>query len=188
MLSLNELKRGKRIIINGDPYQIIESSHLFKGRGQSILQAKIENLKTGDILSKTFRPSEAFQEAEISKMKTVFLYTNKKGEYFFCKESNPKERFSLNQSQIGRASKFLKEKEAVEALIFNDEIINISLPVKVCLKVVEAPPGVKGDRSQPGNKPVKLETGAEILVPLFVEENDLLEINTEKEEYVRRIQ
>lgn len=187
MLSFNEIKKGKRIVIDNEPYEVIESSHLFKGRGQSVLQTKIRNIKTGNIVSKNFRPSENFQEAEISKIKATFLYSNKKNEYYFCKENNPKDRFYFNQDQLGAVILFLKEKQQVDALVFNDEIINISLPVKVVLKVIEAPPGIKGDRAQAGNKPVKLETGAEILVPLFVKEQDLIEINTEKQEYVRRV-
>jgi elongation factor P len=187
MLSFNELKRQVRIVIDNEPYEIIEASPMFKGRGQSVLQAKIKNLKTNNVLSRTFRPSERFLEAEISKMKVVFLYVNNKEQYFFCEEDNPKDRFFLEKNQLGSNCKFLKEKQNVEGLLFENQIINISLPVKISLEVVQAPPGVKGDRAQAGNKPVKLETGAEIQAPLFIKEGDVIEINTEKQEYVRRI-
>jgi elongation factor P len=186
MFSFNELEKGVRIIIDKFPWEIIESSHMFKGRGQSVLQAKIKNLKTGSIISKTFRPSENFKEAEISKLRAVFLYKNK-GNYYFCREKNPQDRFSLTESQIGQTFKFLKEKETVEGIVFQDEIINISLPIKVFLKVTEAPPGIKGDRAQAGTKIIKLETGTEMAVPLFIKEEDIIEINTEKGEYVRRV-
>ncbi len=187
MISFNELKKGLRIIIDNNPFEIIEASHMVKGRGRSVLQAKIKNLKTGSVMPKTFRPSEYFKEAEISKIKGIFLYYNKKEDYFFCHSNDPKKRFSLNKNQLGENVKFLKEKEPVEVIVFEDEIINISLPIKVILKVVEAPPGVKGDRAQSGTKLIKLETGAEILVPLFIKEGDIIEINTEKKEYTRRI-
>ncbi len=93
----------------------------------------------------------------------------------------------MKEDSLGENIKFLKENDFMEGIIFNNEIINVSLPVKVILKVIEAPPGIKGDRAQAGTKSVKLETGAEILVPLFVKEGDIIEINTEKKEYVRRI-
>jgi elongation factor P len=187
MVSFNELKKQSRIVINQEPYEIIEMSHMFKGRGQSVLQTRIKNLETGNVLSRTFRPSESFEEAEMSRIEATFLYSNNKNEYFFCKNNNPKDRFSLNENQLGTISRFLKEKEVVEGLVFQDRIINISLPVKVVLKVIEAPPGIKGDRAQAGNKTVKLETNAEIQAPLFIKEGDLIEINTEKAEYVRRV-
>ncbi len=187
MLSFNELKKGVRMVMDGNPYEIIEASHMFKGRGSSVLQAKLKNLKNGAVTQKTFRPSESFKEADLSRFNAVFLYRNNKEEYFFCKEGNRKDRFSLIEEQIGSNAKFLKENESVEGVIFQDEIINISLPIKVMLKVVEAPPGIKGDRAQAGTKPVELETGAEVLAPLFIKPGDVIEINTEKEEYVRRI-
>ena len=186
MISFNELEKGIRIIMDGFPWEIIETSHMFKGRGQSVLQAKIKNLKTGSTVPKTFRPSENFKEAEISKFRAVFLYKNKNN-YYFCRENKPGDRFGLNEDQIGQASKFLKEKETVEGIIFENEVINVSLPIKVSLKVTEAPPGIRGDRAQSGTKLVKLETEVEILVPLFIKEGDMVEINTEKAEYVRRI-
>ncbi len=187
MLSFNELEKGSRIILDNNAWEIIETTHMVKGRGQSVLQSKIKNLKNGSVVSRTFRPFESFEEAEIIKFNAVFLYRNNKEDYFFSYEDNQKNRFSLNRGQIGDCVKFLKEKEKVTGIIFNNEIINVFLPVKVFLKVLEAPPGIKGDRAQAGTKLVKLETGAEILVPLFIKEQDIIEINTEKQEYVRRV-
>lgn len=187
MLSYSELKKGVKIILDGQPYEIIEASFLFKGRGHSILQAKIKNLTTGNIISKTFRPSDVLKEAEISKMKAKFLYSHR-GQFFFSEVENSAKRFDLTEEQIGNQGKFLKPNQIVEAIIFQGRIINISLPIKVQLKVIEAPPGVKGNRSQAGTKTVILETGAKISVPLFIKEGDIIEINTEKGEYVRRVE
>ncbi len=186
MLSFNRLEKGSRIVIDKNPYEIIEATHMVKGRGQSVLQAKLKNLKTGNTLSKTFRPSESFKEAEISKINIKFIYRNK-GKCFFSEKNNPKNRFSLEESKLNFGSRFLKEGELVEGILFEDEIINIVPPIKVLLKVVEAPPGLKGDRSQSGTKTVKIESGAEITVPLFVKEGDIIEVNSETGEYVRRI-
>lgn len=187
MLTFSELKKGVKIVIDNQPYEIIDASFLFKGRGSSVLQAKIKNLITGGVISKTFRPSETFQEAEIKKIKAKYLYSHR-GKYFFCYENNLQKRFDLNQEQIGKKSQFLKPNQQIEALEFKKQIINISLPIKIQLKVTEAPPGIKGDRAQAGTKTVTLETGAKILVPLFVKEKDIIEINTETGEYVRRIE
>jgi len=183
----SELKKGKQIIINNEPCEIIEASSMFKARGHSVLQVKLKNLITGNIISQTFHPSDTFEEAEISKIKAKFLYSHR-DRYFFCQKNDPSNRFDLTKDQIGEASKFLKPNQIVETIIFRNKVVNISLPIKIQLKVKQAPPGVKGNRAQAGNKTVVLETGAEINVPLFVEEGDIIEINTEKGEYVRRIE
>lgn len=186
MFSFNELKRGLRIVIDKEPYEITETTHMFKGRGKSVLQTKLRNLKTGNIVSRTIRSSESFEEAEVSKSSLKFLYRNK-GQYFFCEEGDPKKRFSFSEEILVPGVKFLKEEELVEGILFGDEMIDIIPPIKVDLKVVEAPPGLKGDRAQSGTKIVLVETGVEIDVPLFIKEGDLIEINTETGEYVRRV-
>ena len=187
MLDYSELKKGTRIILSNQPHEIIEASSIFKGRGHSTLQVKLKNLVTGNVVSQTFHPSDSFEEAELEKIKAKFIYSNK-GQYFFSEEDNPSKRFSLTEEQIGESSQFLKPNQQVEGIIFNDRVITISLPIKIPLKVIEAPPGLKGGRSQPGTKTVTLETKAEINVPLFIREGDIIEINTQTAEYVRRIE
>jgi len=186
-MNYSELRKGSRIIYNNQPHEIIESSTMFKARGSSVLQVRLKNLITGAVIPQTFRGSDSFEEAELSKLKAVFIYSNK-NKYVFSEKDNPSKRFELTKDQVGNIGKFLKSNQGVEALIFKDEIISVSLPVKITLKVEQAPPGIKGDRSQSGNKLVVLETGAEMNVPLFVKQDDMIEINTEKEEYVRRIE
>lgn len=187
MISFNELKKGVKILLDNQPYEIIEASFLFKGRGSSIVQTKIKNLITGNVLSQTFHPGEEFEEAEVSKLRAKFLYRHRE-RLFFCQEENPSQRFDLTEEQIGPAAKFLKPNQIVEGIIFQNKVINISLPIKINLKVIEAPPGIKGNRAEPGTKTVTLETGAKINAPLFIEEGDIVEVNTETEEYVRRVE
>jgi len=187
MLDYTELKKGVVFILEGQPYEVLESSSVFKGRGSTIVQTKLKNLINGNTISKTFHPGDSFQEAEINKIKATFLYSHR-DKFVFCRENNPADRFELTKEIIGPAYIFLKPKESVQAIEFEDKIINIVLPIKVHLKVREAPPGIKGDRSQAGNKIATLETGAQIAVPLFVQEGDIIEVNTERGEYVRRIQ
>ena len=187
MVSFNELEKGITIIISNQPYEIIETSHMFKGRGSSVLRAKLKNLINGSVLSKTFHQGDAFEESEIKKEKAKFLYSHK-DKYFFCQENNPSNRFDLNKEQVGDQAQFLKANQIVESIYFNNEIINILIPIKINLKVTEAPPGVKGDRAQGGNKTVTLETGAKMNTPLFVKTGDIIEINTESGEYVKRVE
>lgn len=186
MLSHNELKKGTKFIFNGQPYEVLDSSFVFKGRGSSFSQTKIRNLISGSVITKTFHAGDELEEADVEKVKAKFLYCHR-NKYFFCNQKNPSFRFDLDREIIGENAVFLKPDENIEAIMFKGRIINISLPVKVQLKVVEAPPGVKGDRAQAGTKTVVLETGAELSVPLFIKAGNVVEINTEKGEYVRRV-
>ena len=187
MPSYNELKKGVKIILDSEPCEIIEASHLFKGRGHSVLQVKLKNLITGNLISKTLRPSDVFEEAEVSKIEAKYLYQHQ-DKFFFSEKENPAKRFDLITEQIGEQGKFLKPNQIIEGIIFKNKVINIALPVKINLKVIEAPPGVKGGRAEPGTKTVTLETGAKINTPLFIEEGDIIEINTQTGEYARRIE
>ncbi len=185
MISYNELEKGTRILFKGEPSEIVEAKPLFKGRGHSVLQAKIKNLITGTIISTTFHPSDTFKEPEISKIKLKYLYSYRDS-YFFCEKDNPSKRFEFKKEQIGKPAEFLKENQIVEGIIFEKRLVNLSLPIKVELQVLEAPPVIKGQSAQAGTKPIILETRAKISVPLFIEKGDIIEVNTETGEYVRR--
>ncbi len=186
MLSYSDLKKGVQFILEGEPYEVLESSQMKKAQRRPVLQAKVRNLITGNMLEKTFHQGETFEEAELDKFNAKFLYSHR-GKFFFCEEKDSSKRFELSEEQIGPQAKFLKQNQVVQTVKFEGEIINVFLPIKVQLKVTEAPPGVKGDRAQGGTKSALLETGAQIQVPLFVEQGDIIEINTETGEYVKRI-
>ncbi|HEA84540.1 MAG TPA: elongation factor P, partial [Candidatus Wildermuthbacteria bacterium] len=174
-------------VLEGSPYEVFESSSMFKGRGSSVTQTRMRNLQNGNILQKTFHAGEEVEEAEIVRFQARFIYANK-GKFIFSHVDDPSKRFELIEGQIGEQSRFLKENEVVEGLVFKDKVINVSLPIKIQLKVTEAPPGVKGDRAQGGTKTVTLETDTSINVPLFVDVGDIIEVNTDTGEYVRRVQ
>ena len=186
MLSYSELEKGKIIVINDQPCEIVEAINTFKGRGHSYLQVKLRNLINGSIVARSIQPRDSFEEAEIEKKDAKFIYQNK-DKYVFSEIDNTSKRFELSEEQIGDKCRFLKPNEEVETIVFNDKIINVLLPIKVKLKVTEVTPGVKGDRAQGGTKSVTIETGAKINAPLFVEEGDIVEINTESGDYVRRV-
>lgn len=187
MLDYRNIEKGTQLVIDGEPYEILEARPMKKARGRAILQTKIRNLISGSVLSRNFQPGESFEAAEISKFGAKFLYSHK-DRYFFSEIDNPSKRFDLSTEQIGQASKFLKPNQIVEGLIFKEKVINVSLLIKVQLKVVTAPPSIKGERAQAGTKQVILETGAKISVPPFIEKGDIIEVNTETSEYVRRIE
>lgn len=187
MLTHTDLKKGVRIILDGQPYEVMEANSLKKAQRRPVIQTRIKNLINGKVFERNFQQGEVFDEAELIKLKAKFLYAHR-GRYFFCEEDNPAKRFDLGLEQTGEQAKFLKSNQPIEALIFEEKIISILLPIKVNLKVTEAPPGVQGDRAQGGTKTVTLEGGAQINVPLFVNEGDIIEINTETEEYVRRVE
>ena len=135
---------------------------------------------------KNFQQGDIFEEADLQKKDIKFIYQSK-GQYFFCEINDPSKRFSFTEVQIGNQAKYLRPNEIVTGIIFDEKIINFKLPIKVELKVKESAPGVKGDRAQGGTKSAILESGAEIQVPLFVEEGDTIEVNTETGEYVKRV-
>jgi len=186
MLSINNLQNGINIVYEETPYQILEVLHLHIGRGGSSIQTKLKNLKTGGVLNRNFKPSDVFEEADTLKQKVKYLYNHRDG-YWFAEENNPANRFKLSQKQIGNAINFLKPNTVVEALKFKGAILNITLPIKMDFKVTEAPPAVRGNTAQGGTKTVTVETGASIVVPLFINESDIIRINTQTGEYMERL-
>ncbi len=187
MLSHTELKRGVVIIVDGQPYEVLDAMPQRYAQRKLMIQTKLKNLISGNFLERTVHQGESFEEAEIDRLEVKFLYKSK-GKFFFCEKDNPAKRFDLGQEQMGKSAEFLKPDQIVEGMVFNEKITNILLPIKVQLKVAEAPPGVKGDRAQGGMKAVVLESGATINVPLFIEEGDIVEVNTDSGEYSKRVE
>lgn len=185
MLDYNEIKERKYIIIDGEPYEVL-SSHVFrKQQRKPVNQTKLKNLISGRVIEKSFHQSEKVNEADIERKKIKYLYNNK-GEFWFCEENDPSQRFTLPEDVI-EGAKFMKENSLVDAKLFSDEVIGVSLPIKVQLKVKEAPPAVKGNTATGADKLVTLETGAVVTVPIFIKEGDSIEINTETGEYKGRV-
>lgn len=185
MLSYFDLRKGVEFILEGQPYEVLEFQQIYKAQDMVVARTKIRNLISGKVLEKTFHQGDNFEEAELEKIEVKLVYSHR-GNFCFSETKNPSKRFQLSEEQIGEGCKFLKAGQALIGIKFQEKIINIILPIKVRLKVIEAPPGVKGERAQSGTKPVTLETGTIINVPLFVKTNDVIEVNTGTGEYVRR--
>lgn len=186
MLNYNEIKPGKCIVFEGQPYQVVEFNFLRMQQRKPVVQTKLKNIITGKTVEKTFQPSDKFDEAEIEIKPIKYLYSHR-GEHWFCEKDNPSARFKLEPAMIEQYTDLMKPNSEIDAKVFNEKIIGVNLPVKVELKVIEAPPSVKGNTAQGGTKQVKLETGAMINTPLFINEGDVIVINTESREYVERV-
>jgi elongation factor P len=186
MLNYNELKPGSYIILDGQPYVVLEFNFLRMQQRKPTVQTKIKNLITGKTIEKSFQQSDKIEEAEIEIRPIKYLY-NHRNEFWFCAENNPADRFKLDESLIADYVDLLKPNSIIEAQIFEGKAIGIKLPPKVELKVVEAPSSTKGNTARGGTKQVKLETGALVNVPLFIKEGDIIKINTATKEYVERV-
>ncbi len=186
MLEYNEIVEKKYIVQDGAPYEVLESHVFRKQQRKPVNATKLRNVITGKITERSFHVSEKAEEADITTKDIKYLYTNK-GEWWFCEINNPAARFQLADSMVGIRGQFLKPNSVVAAMMFNDTIIGIKLPIKVDLKVTEAHPAVKGDTAKGGTKQVTLETGAVISAPMFVKEGDILRINTDTGEYTDRL-
>lgn len=197
-LEASDLKKGGFIVIDEDPYRVISAKHLHMGRGGAVVQTKIRNLKSGVILERNFRAGDSIKEAEIHKMQARFIYA-RRDEYWFHEAGKPGNRFFIRSQSLEEKADLLKPEMEVVALKHirdekaspgagrpREEIINIELPIKADYKVIHAPPGLRGNTSQGGTKVVTIEGGAKISVPLFIEEGDMIKINTDTREYDER--
>lgn len=179
------------MMIEGDPYVVMSVLHQHIGRGGSNVQTRIKNLRTGRVFERSFKPADQFKEAEIEKMTSRFLYKNR-GEAWFDEVGNPKNRFSLKEESLGESVIFLKPNMEVTAIkLMSDEtgeILNVELPIKAEYKVIEAPPAIKGNTAQGGTKIVTIEGGATVNAPLFINQDDVIRVNTQTGEYVERVE
>jgi elongation factor P len=185
MLDMNALKVGVAFRLGDEPYQVTKASHLKMGRGAAVLQAKIKNIKTGSVLERNFKPSDKFEELELEKKKADYLYSQDNKSYFMDENY---EQFFLDTILIENQLKFIKESASIIVLIADGLAIGLELPPKVDLKVIEAPPAVRGDTAQGSvTKTIRLETGVEINAPIFIKQEDIVRVNTETGEYVERV-
>lgn len=173
--------------MDGEPYEVVDSNFSRMQQRKAVVQCKIKNLISGKTVDRTFQPSDSFEEADVKKKPLVFLYTHR-GEFVLHDPHNPKNRFMLQEDDIGENKKWLIPNTQISALFFGERLIKLSLPIKMDFKVTEAPPGVQGDRSQSGTKAVTIETGAIIQAPLFINTGDIIRINTETGDYVERVE
>ncbi len=185
MIDGNDLKYGTVIKVDGKLYIVLETQHVKPGKGPAYIKAKLKNFFEGNVLEKTFRSSEKVEDVYIDRRHMQFLYKSD-GEYVFMDSENY-EQISLNNELIGDSENFMKDGMELEVQFYEDKPISVILPTFVELKVIKTEPGLKGDTVSSPLKPATLETGAEVMVPLFVNEGDVIKIDTRNNAYVERV-
>ena len=185
MITPTQFKPGMTIELDGTLFTILNFQHIKPGKGQAFVRSKLKNLKTGAITDKNFRPDEKIEMAHLDHRRMQYLYRDHE-DYIFM-DTASFEQMSLSEEQIGDTSRYLKEEMTVEVSMYEGKPVAVELPIFVELKVVETVPGVKGDTATGGTKPAKLETGAAVQVPLFVNEGDTVKIDTRTGDYVTRV-
>ena len=186
MLAYNDIKPGVAVLVDGEPYVCTWNNIMQKQQRRPVNQTKLRHIIKGTVTEYSFQQSDKLTEAEIESRPAVFIY-ERNGEWFFHDTKDKSTRFSVTEEQMGGNGKFLKGNTEVETLWFDERLFRVKLPVKVELKVTEAPPDVRGKTAQGGSKIVELETGATLDVPMFVKQGDVVRINTETGEYVERV-
>ncbi len=186
ILSYNNITQKKIIDFNNEPYEVL-SSHVFRmQKRKPVNQTKLRHLVSGKVVEKSFHQNETVTEADIDTMEATFLYTNR-GESWFYEKNNPKNRFSFPENAIHNEVQWLVQDAPVTILLYNEKPVTIKIPIKVDLAVTSAPPTIKGDTASGGNKQVTLASGAVVSTPLFINEGDVLRINTDTGDYTERV-
>ncbi len=186
ILAYNHILAKNVILFDNEPYLVL-SHHIFrKQQRKPVNITKLKGLISGRVVENTFHVNETASEVALEKKAITFIY-EAKGEYWFHELGNPSNRFTLAASLIGDQAKFIKPKSDIDAVVYNDDIIGVNVPIKVDLKVTEAAAAVKGNTSSGATKAVVLETGATVFVPMFINEGDVISINTETQQYTERV-
>ncbi|MBM3246730.1 MAG: elongation factor P [Candidatus Omnitrophica bacterium] len=184
-LSINDVKVGLTILVDGQVQLVIDTHHVKPGKGAAFVRAKIKNLKNGAIQEKTFRGDEKIEAAFVDERKLQYLYSSG-GMYHFMDQDNYEE-VAIPDERIENQKKFLKDNIEVLAHFYKNEILNIDLPNFIEFKITHTEPGIKGDTAKGGNKPAQIETGATIQVPLFINPQDIIKVDTRTGEYIERV-
>lgn len=184
MISTTDFRTGLTFELEGDVVQLNEFQHVKPGKGAAFVRCKLKNVKTGSVVEKTFRPGEKFPKAHIERKEMQYLYGE--GDQWVFMDTETYDQVSLEESILEDAPKYLKESMTTGILFYQGQVIGIDLPKQVELTVVETEPGIKGDTASGGGKPAKMETGLSVTVPFFVNEGDVLVIDTRTGAYVSR--
>ncbi len=185
MITTSDFRNGSRLELDKVPYYIVEFQHVKPGKGGAFVRTKLKNLKTGQVLDRTFRPGEKFTEPNLDECDMQFLYSS--GDEFSFMDTSSYEQFTYPKSQLGENTDLLKEETIVKILLYHGDPISVELPIFMDLKVVETDPGVRGDTASGGTKPAVVETGATIKVPLYMESGEIIRIDTRTRAYVERV-
>ncbi len=185
MVSAGDFRNGLTLEIDNAVYQVIEFQHVKPGKGAAFVRTKLKDIKNGGVVEKTFRPTEKYPQAHIERTDMQYLYSD--GDFFNFMNVDTFDQVAMTQDQVGDALKFVKENEMVKMLSHQGQVFSIEPPLFVELEITETEPGFKGDTAQGATKPAVVETGATVYVPLFVNQNDKIQIDTRTGEYMKRV-
>ena len=184
-LSINEIKSGVTILVDAEVYMVIETQHVKPGKGAAFVRAKLRNLTNGGIQEKTFRGDEKIEAAFIEERKLQYLYLS--GSMYHFMDQDNFEEITISEDNLGDKKKLLKDNLEVAGYFYKNETLNINLPNFIEFKIIHTEPGIKGDTAKSGTKPAKIETGAIVQVPLFIDNGDKIKVDTRTGEYVERV-
>jgi len=180
----NEFKGGLKILMDGDPCSIVENEFVKPGKGQAFSRVKIKNLKTGRVVERTFKSGDSVEAADVLDTELQYLYND--GELWHFMHPETFEQLTADETAIGEAAKWIREQDVCAVTLYNGQPLSVEAPNFVVLKITETDPGLKGDTSGGGGKPATLETGAVVNVPLFVQIEELIKVDTRTGSYVSR--
>ncbi|MGL4737721.1 MAG: elongation factor P [Cellulosilyticaceae bacterium] len=184
MIQAGDFKNGVTVEFEGNLLQIIEFQHVKPGKGAAFVRCKLRNIKSGAVIERTFRPSEKMPKAHIDRSEMQYLYND--GELFHFMDINTYDQIALNADVLGDSLKFVKENDMVKMLAHQGSVFGVEPPINVELEITETEPGIKGDTAQGATKPAIVETGARVMVPLFIEQGETIRIDTRTGEYMSR--
>ena len=183
--STSDMKPGVKVLFDGDPYAILENEYVKPGKGQAFNRLRVRNLKTGRVIEKTLRSGESAEAADIVEMEMQYLYSD--GDFFHFMDPGNYEQLTAGKTAVGDAAQWLKEQDVCKVLLWNGVPLQVTPPIFVTLKIVETDPGLRGDTVTGGTKPAKLETGAIVKVPLFLNEGEVIKVDTRTGDYLNRV-
>ena len=182
--STNEFRSGLKVMLDGDPCSILENEFVKPGKGQAFNRVKLRNLKSGRVLEKTFKSGESIEAADVLDMDMQYLYED--GDFWYFMEPNTFEQHQATETAVGDAQLWLKEQDTCVVTLYNGSPLSVTPPIHVELEIVETDPGLRGDTAQGGSKPARLVTGATVKVPLFLDQGEVIKVDTRTGEYQGR--
>ncbi|AVH73551.1 MULTISPECIES: elongation factor P [unclassified Nostoc] len=184
MISSNDFRPGVSIVLDGSVWRVLEFLHVKPGKGSAFVRTKLKNVQSGSVMEKTFRAGETVPQATLEK--STMQHTYKEGDEFVFMDMETYEEGRLTRQQIGDRVKYLKEGMEAEVIRWGEQVLGVELPKSVVLEIVQTDPGLKGDTATGGSKPATLETGAVVMVPLFISQGERIKVDTQEDKYISR--
>ena len=184
MISAGDFRNNMCFEMDGQVYQVVEFQHVKPGKGAAFVRTKYKNVKTGSVVERSFNPNEKFEQAQLTRQDMQYIYSD--GDLYYFMDQDTYEQTPIHQDKIGDGIKFLKEEMVCKVVSYKGDIFQVELPITVVLEITECEPGVKGDTANNASKYATLETGAVVKVPLFVNQNEKIKVDTRTGEYLER--